>query len=336
VASRLARVPQRAPPPLPNAKVVSTGSTLLDLAISGWVYTNGGIPPGIMVEMFGPPGAGKTVVMCEMAGNVQRAGGKVLFDDPEGRLNAQFASLFAFDVSRAAYGRPDTVTEMFKSIRAWRPISKGINAVFADSLAALSTDLEMKKGDKMGQRRAKEFSEQLRVTCRELVKRNLLLVCSNQVRSNPDAGKFGEKYATSGGLAIPHYSSLRLRFNRPMKTPREITVRGKEYVRVVGVHTKVDVYKSSVGQPHYSAPLHIVYDYGIDDVRANLEYVKEKVGGASYRVDDGHRLDQGLDRSIRMVEEGELEPRLRAYTAQVWREFESKFKVERPAKRRVW
>jgi RecA/RadA recombinase len=314
--------------------VVSTGSTLLDLAISAGVYANGGVPPGIMVEMFGPPGAGKTVVMCEMAGNVQRAGGKVLFDDPEGRLNKQFASLFAFDISRAEYGRPDTVTEMFGAIRSWRPVSKGINAVFADSLAALSTDLEMKKGDKMGQRRAKEFSEQLRVTCRELAKRNLLLVCSNQVRSNPDAGKFGEKYTTSGGNAIPHYSSLRLRFHSPIKTPREITIKGKEYKRVVGVHTRVDVYKSSVWQPHHSASLHIVYDYGIDDVRANLEFVKSVVGGSNYRVDDDQGLDQGLDRSIRMVEEGELESRLRAYTSQVWRELEERFKVSRVAKRR--
>ena len=34
--------------------MVSTGSTLLDLAISGGRVRGGGIPGGIMVEIFGP------------------------------------------------------------------------------------------------------------------------------------------------------------------------------------------------------------------------------------------------------------------------------------------
>ena len=37
--------------------VVSTGSTLLDLAISGGRIRGGGIPTGILMEIFGPSGA---------------------------------------------------------------------------------------------------------------------------------------------------------------------------------------------------------------------------------------------------------------------------------------
>jgi hypothetical protein len=257
-----------------------------------------------------------------------------MFNDPEGRLNAQFAALFDFRVENAKYGRPDTVPEVFEPIRSWRPKSSGINAVFADSLAALSTDLEMEKGDTMGQRRAKEFSEQCRITCRELVRRNLLMVCSNQVRQNVGAGPFSEKYTTSGGLAIPHYASLRLRFHSPVKTPREIDLGGKKHKRVVGVHTRVEIYKSSVWQPHHDADVHIVYDYGIDDVRANLEFIKSVVGGTFYMLDETSRLDSGLDRSIKKVEEGNLESMVKAYTIQLWRELEEKFKVERQPKRR--
>ena len=39
--------------------MVSTGSTLLDLAISGTRVRGGGYPGGILVEIFGASGTGK-------------------------------------------------------------------------------------------------------------------------------------------------------------------------------------------------------------------------------------------------------------------------------------
>jgi RecA/RadA recombinase len=317
--------------------VVSTGSTLLDLAISGGVYPEGGIPPGILVEVFGPSGCGKTVLLCEIAGAVQRQGGQALFNDPEGRLNRQFAALFGYKYEDADYSRPDTVTEMFEPIRSWKPKRDGVtNGIFADSLAALSTDLEMEgdEGDKMGMRRAKEFSEMCRLTCRVLANRGYLMVCSNQIRQNPDAGKFGQKYKTPGGEAVPFYASLRLRCYSPEKTQRKIKIGGNEHKRVIGVHTTFEVYKSTVDAPYRTAPVHIVFDYGIDDIRANLEFVKSIVGGSFYVLDNNQRLDGSLERSIKMVEEGGLESQLVCSTIQLWREREEKFKVERRPKRR--
>ena len=147
------------------SQVVSTGSTLLDLEISGRSIRGGGIPRGIMIEIFGPSGCGKTVLLCEIAGAVQRLSGDVLFKDPEARLVTSFARIFDLDTNKMGYTTPDTVTEVFKSIREWEPKNPtALNGVFTDSLAALSTDLEMEKeeGDKMGMRRAKEFSEGFR------------------------------------------------------------------------------------------------------------------------------------------------------------------------------
>jgi len=69
----------------------------------------------------------------------------------------------------------------------------------------------MEDKDGMGMRRAKEFSEECRKTCRVIADKNFLMVCSNQVRQNADAGPFGQKYRTPGGEAIGFYASLRLR-----------------------------------------------------------------------------------------------------------------------------
>ena len=54
---------------------VSTGSLLLDLAISGGRTRYGGLPGGILVEVFGMPSMGKTTILAETIENAQRLGG---------------------------------------------------------------------------------------------------------------------------------------------------------------------------------------------------------------------------------------------------------------------
>ncbi|MFA5934976.1 MAG: hypothetical protein WC827_03775 [Candidatus Paceibacterota bacterium] len=317
--------------------VISTGSTLLDLAISGGRVRGGGLPGGILVEAFGPSGSGKTVLLSEIAGAVQRQGGDIMFADPEARLNKQFASMFGLNLRDEDYSRPDTVTDLFKSIGEWEPKSfkkKVINGIFADSLAALSTKMEMdnKDGDKMGMRRAKEFSEELRKSARTLVKKNFLMVCSNQVRVNLDAGPYGQKYITPGGEAIGFYASLRLRFTKPEKIKDKVKVAGKEVTRVIGVEVLVDVFKSSIWKPYRTAPIYILFDYGIDDVRANLQYIKDFTKNTKYYVGDTE-LDVSLEKSIKMVEHDNLEEELREEVIDLWESIEARFDNERKPKR---
>jgi RecA/RadA recombinase len=320
----------------PRGGLISTGSTLLDLAISGGIYERGGLPGGILVEIFGPSGAGKTVLLCEIAGGVQRAGGEVKFNDPEARLNRQFASLFGFDASKAGISMPDTVTEVFGEIREWKPKDPDrINGVMADSLAALSTDMEMDGGDKMGQRRAKEFSEQLRVTCRTITKQGFLVVCSNQVRHNMErsTNPYAEKYKTPGGEATGFYASLRLQCRNPEKIKRKLKIGGKEEFRVVGVETDIYVYKSSIWEPYHTAPVKIMFDYGIDDVSANLEYLKQRIGATTYNIGND-KYGSSLESAAHRVEAADAEHLLRDEVIRVWREVEERFKVERQPKRR--
>jgi recombination protein RecA len=316
--------------------IISTGSTLLDLAISGGRIRGGGVPGGILVEAFGPSGSGKTVLLSEIAGAVQRQNGEILFYDPEARLDKQFARIFDLKISKNNYLRPSTVTEVFRSMRKWEPdVSKKsiINGIFTDSLAALSTDLEMGKeeGDKMGMRRAKEFSEELRKTCRIIAEKNYLMVCSNQVRVNADA-TYGPKYTTPGGEAVGFYSSLRLRFNKPEKIKVKKNIAGKERFRVIGIETEIEVFKSSIWKPYHSAPVTILFDYGIDDIRQNLKFVKEYTKSKVFVMDD-EKLSKSLEESIQMIEENEWEDRLKEQVIDLWEEVESKFKSERKPKR---
>lgn len=320
-------------------KLVSTGSTLLDLAISGGRVRGGGIPSGILVEIFGPSGTGKTVLLSELAGCVQRQGGEVMFHDPEARLNAQFARQFGLDIEKGSYTTPDTVTEVFQAVRKWEPKNTDvINGVFADSLAALSTDMEMEndEGDKMGMRRAKEFSEELRKTARILSRDNLLMVCSNQIRQNLDAGPYGARFKSPGGESVAFYSSLRLKTAfaaQGSKIIHKTSHGGRELKRTIGVNIDVEVFKSSVWKPHITAPVTILFDYGIDDIRQNLQFIKNYTTKTVYTL-GGETLDKSMNASIDIIEEDGLTDKLKNEVIDLWETIETKFKSNRKPKQR--
>ncbi|KKL48460.1 hypothetical protein LCGC14_2325310, partial [marine sediment metagenome] len=311
---------------------ISTGSTLLDLAISGGRKKGGGIPAGILVEIFGPAGSGKTVLLCEIAGGIKRGGGSTRFNDPEARLNKQFAKLFDLDVDEIEYSQPNTIPEVFLPVRSWNPEGDAIHGIFTDSLAALSTNLEMDKdeGDKMGMRRAKEFSEELRKTCRILAQKNFLMVASNQLRQDVDPLSF-TKYTSPGGLAIGFYSSLRLRLAIIQKIVIKKTVGGKEVKRVVGIRSTVEVFKSSVWSPYRTAPITIYFDYGIDDIRQNLQFIKTYTKNEIYMIGDKN-LDKSMDVSIAIIEKDNLEKKLKEEVIDLWEFIESKFEINRKPK----
>jgi RecA/RadA recombinase len=316
--------------------MISTGSTLLDLAITGGRIKGGGIPGGIFVEIFGPSGMGKTVLLCEIAGSVKRAGGNVMFSDPEARLNNQFASMFGLDVGTIEYNQPNTVPEVFKPIRNWEPGKGPIHGAFSDSLAALSTDMELEEKDQYGARRAKEFSEELRKTCRIIPKKNILMVASNQIRDNFGAQAFEAKWTVPGGKALEFYASLRLRImaGNPAAIKKKIKAKGgKEVTRIIGINSVIEVHKSSIWKPKRQAPISIIFDYGIDDVRANIQYLKDYTTAKSYMLGE-EQLGKSMSDAIRTVEENGWEKKLKRAVIRVWTELESQFEEPRKEKER--
>jgi RecA/RadA recombinase len=316
--------------------MVSTGSTLLNLEISGGRVRGGGVPTGIVVEAFGPSGSGKTVLLCEMGGDVQRKKGEALFQDPESRLDETFASIFDLQIAPKNLRKPDTITEAFKNIRDWKPENPdALNAIFADSLAALSTNLEMdnEDGDKMGQRRAKEFSEGFRKHARILGNRNTLMVCSNQVRQSGTNFKGQPTYKSPGGEALGFYCSLRLRFGTPKKIMKTITRKGKDIEKPIGITVPIEIFKSSVWKPYGKAPLSIVFDYGIDDIRENLQYIKDMEKNTTYMVNE-RSLGVSLHKAIEKVEDEGLISELKEQVIDLWEDIESGFVSNRKPKLR--
>ena len=313
--------------------IISTGSTLSDLAISGGRILGGGIPGGIFMEVFGPESSGKSALLCEIGGNIQRKGGLVQYHDPESRIDHQFSQMFGISIDDKNYHQPDTVTQVFKAIDEWKPEpnDKRIHGIITDSLAALSTDMEMEKkeGDKMGGRRGKEFSEGFRKAARLIKSNNYLLVCSNQLRDT--FAKFGKKEESPGGHAIKFYASLRTTTRILKYITKTIIVHGKEVERAMGVNIEIKVVKSSVWEPLRTAPITILFKYGIDDIRQNLQYIKDYTSNTVYTLGE-NKLGKGIEESIKMIEDGGLEKELREQVIDLWESIEEKSKVARKPK----
>lgn len=314
-------------------KVVSTGSTLLDLCISGKRIRGGGLPGGIIVEVFGKSGTGKTAILEEIAASIQSRNGEIRYLDPEGRLDHEYAELFGVDITEKNYSRPDTVKELFDMIRATKfKRSDIINGYLSDSLAALTTDMEMDDNDKRGQRRAKEFSEGLRKVCRLIAKENWLIVCSNQVRE----GEHGEY--SPGGLAIPFYSSVRIRVS-PIyqkgvspKISKEVKIGDKKIEKVIGIRSTCETIKSSIDDPFRRCNISILFGYGIDDIRDNLQYLKDMNNYSSYNCID--KTFVSMEKAIEYIEEKGYRRALKEQVIDLWEKIDKEFELKRKKKDR--
>lgn len=344
------------------SRIISTGSTLLDLEIMGRRVRGGGLPGGILVEIYGPNSGGKTVLMSEIAGGIQRQKGKVKFFDAEARLSKKFAEIFDFTVADCEFGIPNQVSDVFLPLMSWKPDgpecigeysrrkkkcrecpdgdmcsefdldNRPIHGVFIDSFAQLCGELE--KGDeeidKRGSARAKEFSQWMRKLAPKITANNWLIVGSNQVRDNQKAKTdFDPKYVTPGGNAVPHAASLRLEITPASRLRSEKTINGKKVYYEYGHCSKIKIIKNTVSGQKGSAEIQIVIDYGIDDVTANLQYLKKFTSGSSYWTGDN-----SLDDAIDTVEEKGLELELKEAVIDMWESIQEQFKRERKPKRR--
>jgi hypothetical protein len=73
-----------------------------------------------------------------------------------------------------------------------------------------------------------------------------------------------------------------------------------------------------------------MFDIGMDDIRANLEYIKKMTVSSMYWAYD--KEFKALDDAIHHIENNNLENELRDAVIDLWEEIQNKFKVERKEK----
>ncbi len=265
---------------------VSTGSTILDLAISN--KPNGGIAVGRITEINGLESSGKSLLGAHMLAETQKKGGVAVYIDTETSVSTEFLGAIGVDVESMLYLHLETVEDIFQAVE--EIVSKVRESdkdrlvnILVDSLAAATTKVELEADfDKDGWATAKAIiiSKAMRKITQMIGRQKVALVFTNQLRQKLGV-MFGDPWTTSGGKALPFHASTRIR----LKNTGQIKDTKKN---TIGIKMRAQVIKNRLGPPMRHADFELYFETGIDNEGSWLTVLKDhklvKQGGAWYTM----------------------------------------------------
>jgi recombination protein RecA len=259
---------------------LDTGYPLLNKIISG--DYDKGIPCGRIIEMFGPPSSGKTLIATQLMIATQKAGGFAGFCDHEYTYQMPFAKKLGLSDggSNWIYRRPRTWEESNTiALKAGQIIRKNklvpddapILWVF-DSVAAMIPKSMLM--DKDGRDRgidelnmndttalSRVSSSTLKVINQMTAELNMTALYLNQIRTKVGV-VYGDPTTTPGGAAFEFYASVRLALSKKL-------VKDKASGDVVGQVTGIMTKKNKVIRPFQEVDLRLTFD---DDGMAHFDF----------------------------------------------------------------
>ena len=267
---------------------ISTGSTMLDLAIAN--KPNGGIAVGRITEINGLESSGKSLIGARILAETQKKGGVAVYIDTENSVSEEFLKVLGIDTTQLLYLQLQTVEQIFQAIEEIvlkvREAEKDrLVTILVDSLAAASTQVEIDadfEKDGWATSKAIIISKAMRKITQMIGRQRIALVFTNQLRAKLGV-MFGDPWTTSGGKALPFHASTRIR----LKNKGRITDTKKN---VLGMTILAQVVKNRLGPPLRHAEFPLYFESGIDDIGSWLEVMKKhklvKSAGAWYTYTD--------------------------------------------------
>ena len=292
-----------------EVEAISTGSLAVDAALG-----IGGLPKGRIVEISGPEGAGKTMLSLHAIRESQKQNGTAAFIDAEHALDVSFARRIGVDVENLIISQPDSGEQALEIVDTLVR-SGAFDIIVVDSVAALvpQAELEGDMGDSHMGLHARLMSQALRKLAGSINRSNTCLIFLNQLRMKIGV-MFGNPETTTGGRALPFYSSVRIDIRR--------IARVKDGDLDIGNRTRVKVVKNKVAPPFREAEFDLIFhgdSIGISwegdlvDIGVDKGLVEKSGAWFSY---NGERLGQGRDNAKEFLREhpeiaSEIEHKLR-------------------------
>jgi RecA/RadA recombinase len=277
--------------PAPAATYFTTGCTLLDLVVGGG-RGKMGFKGGTLVNLVAIEAAGKTQLASEsIAHNIHRTPGFWhQYIDREHRFSFDTQALWGVSVCDPAEWVPDTIEELDGYLGNLLEEAKTPGMIVVDSLDAFSTEETEQRAEKRSKQvdegkdikqdgsytvstgTPKFLSESLRIRMAQASTKNTCLLFLSQVRSKLGAMQFDpNKFIRNGGKALDHWCNDVVW----LKPLRKLYV-GKESdqsERVYGVVVKAWTTKNSTDRPFRECVYTILFDYGIDNIGSNVDFL---------------------------------------------------------------
>ena len=281
--------------PVVKADFLPTGSIFLDWCITG---VGKGIPRGRIIELYGLPSGGKSLICQMIVAEVQKLGEDCVWIDAENAFDPEFAKTLGVDIdkliiSQSSIGEP--TIDLVCSLLAGEPA-----VIVVDSVASMvpMDDMEKSLMDPTMATRARLMSRG--VAKINALNKNTLVIFINQLRSDIGGyARFGTPTTTTGGRALGHYASVRIEVKRG-----EILEVDKQKI---GQVVKFRISKNKVGPPFKEGYFNFYYDGRIDKVDqiASLAFFEKKVilSGAWYEF--GGKKFQGKESFVAALTEDE-------------------------------
>lgn len=325
-----------------DVKFISTGCTLLDLVFGG------GHPLGRVINIVGDRSSGKTLLAIEACANFIAAfpTQRVKYNEAESAFDKGYAAALGMPVESIDFAADDpkfptansTVEGFFAHLEHCcdQNMGTGLPGMYIlDSLDALSDAAEMERdlGDNSyGMGKAKKMSEAFRKLIRKMEEAQMTLIVVSQIRDKINAAMFGKKTTRAGGKALDFYASIVIFLAEVGKEKKTIN----KVERVVGVNVKAKTEKNKVGLPFRDCQFPITFGYGIDSLRASLEWLKT-VGSLGELGIADKELKRRLSEINAYEEDDYLEfvAKTDALVKTTWREIERKFMPVRTKYRRA-
>src|SRR3990167_8976366 len=226
---------------------ISTGCRQLDYIIAN--RPNGGLPEGRIIEIFGPPGLGKSHIAAQIAKNTQQMGGIVCYIDSENASSPENLQLLGVNIGERFIYCEATCTENVFAlaesvILKTRSLKKDVPVtIIWDSVAATSPKAEILGDydkDSIGLQ-ARALSKGFRKITQVVGSNRVTFVCCNQTRTAIGV-MYGDNQVPSGGKSIPFHASVRIKLGagKPIENAKGETVGIKEHEELFDVLRPLD------------------------------------------------------------------------------------------------
>jgi len=223
--------------------------------------SNLGLPCGRVVEIYGPPGCGKSSLAYRIVGYAQRMGFECLWIDTEHSFSEALAEkVNGVDIDNLLYSElfdPEKPDKNFHAEDVMDHIclaaEQGVKVIVVDSLANLIPKERMEKSAEqlLVARLARCLSDNFAKVAHYVAKYDSLLILINQIRTKPGIS-YGDPSDSPGGFMVKHDTSVRIKMTSRSSSEAFILIDDEEAEdgkKLIGKYSGVCLEKNRMGKP---------------------------------------------------------------------------------------